>query len=393
MIGSVSLQLFRPRSIMASVAILAAVTVNAGQWAAPRVVNVMEYTGNIRGVTTPTAHAAVIHEEMGYFIVGHRADENGRQLSVFVLDDEGRPAAEPVRMPLPAAAGTEHLSVYPLSLTLHPQLPLIYVFCDALPPEENAEETLALAYRLHVYLMRPGGGGLTLLRSTGAGAPFGWQQSIGLSELDQNGRNLFLPHARDNGGHAVAYVPLDRRGMPRADADDLMEVVTESVGVLGRGFNPGLGYVAGSSDAVVFAGPHGPVTWDLLNRRARFVRFTVNEAPVTVLIGGRTDDASFYIAGRNSGFLAHMFQARGYVTLLPQIVAIDERLNASFQGPPVVMSGADQVAVAGEDGVYVFDLEDNGRISDTAGFARLKSGERRILAWSERFQTLYTVNP
>lgn len=393
MTGCMSLQCVRGWRVLLGLALLTTTAARAGEWATPRVMNAQEFTGSIEGVVTPRAYTMAIHEEFGYLIVGHRADADGRHLSVFVLDDAGQAGEDPVRVSLPAASGTEQVDAYPLSLALHPQLPLLYVFCDALPPADNAEEILARTYRLHVFLMRPGRGGLTLLRSTGEGTPFAWERSVGLSAIDAQGRHLFLPHARDNGDHALAYVPLDRRGMPRTGEDEVMTVITESVRTLGRGFNPGLGYVAGSPDAVVFAAQRGAATWDLLNRRARLVHFPVNEAPGTVAVGGRPDEVSFYMVGQDTGFVARMSQAHGYVTLLPQIITLDERLEAALHGPPVPMPGAGGVAVAGRNGIYVFDVKEDGRLGDHVGFARLQDSEQRILAWSERFQTLYTVNP
>lgn len=344
----------------------------------------------LHNIQTPMPYAAVAHDQTAQLIVAHRADTDRLTLSIMPLNDQGIPG-EPVRMALPAAAQAEEMDVYALGLALHPSLPLLYVTSDAEAPGQDADPAPWMAiHRLHVFLIRPGG--LTLLRSVGDGLPMAWGQARGQIAVDGAGRRLFLAHLRDDAGAAIGSLALDRRGMPQLNTANELLFDTQSARSI-AGFSGGSGYVAGSEDAVVFAAPNGPATWDRINRRAHLVLFPLPDAPRVVNVGGRTDETAVYIVGQDSDYFGVMHQAQGYLTLWPRRIRVSGDPAPAFRGIPEVMPTVNAVAVADRHGVYVFDRDPRGMPNDTVRFTSLERRDVRVLAWSERFQKLYVINP
>jgi len=357
-------------------------------------------------VVAPSAYCAAVFRAAvadgdTLLIVGQRGLAD-RQLSVFRLDKSGMPATDPpAPIVLPRPDGLKEFAHYPISIVMHPRLPLVYVWQDvAAPPAETIAQRPALGEFDHLHVFRLEGALLKPAGSFGRGPEYSHANTIGTLAIDSEGKRLFLPNLRDEAGQkAIGYFDLDAAGAPlkvpvptpgNLDGFGLdkfeMQLRPHRVTI---GADCG-GLMAASAQVVVFGTAGGVAFWDTENRRGALGYLYVPQTPGLCLIGGdRTPARIFGVAHEGGDALLSIAHAGGYLTLVPQVVQLGS--TAHLRSAPVVMSGkTKRVAVGGINAVHLIPFTGD-KLAGAAATLPVQAPSLRALAYSRAHDRLYVA--
>ena len=351
-------------------------------------------------IVAPTAICAAQSDRLGVLILGHRGVAD-HQLSVVALGSDGLPSpVDPVKVVLPRADALKAMEVYPLSLVLHPKLPLLYVWQDIAAPPPAAEQFD------HLVIYRIEGQQLKQVSAFARGTDYTNARIAGALGLDPGGMRLFVPNLKTKAGTAaIGYFDLDDAGLPKPvpvpiqgslDGQGLEKFQMELRVTLGSG---GLdhalpigsfGLAAHDRDVALFASYSGVGLWDTQNRRGEFAVIYVPGLAISCSIASDPKLPAVYGAAAEAGHnvLFQLQLADGYPTLMPQILRVDEA--SGFRSPPLVLPGkVNRLAIGGANCVYLVPLDDQGRFAGRLETLKVNNGSVRTMAYSQRHDRLY----
>jgi len=358
-------------------------------------------------IVAPGATSLAISDNVSVLAIGQGGAKPS--LALLPLDAAGQPAkAPPLPIELPKPASLAETAVYPLGVCFHPALPRLYVWRDAAVP--NADKKLReAAHRdfAHLVVLDLTGGSAKPLGQFAQGPEFACAQPEGAVGTDPEARRIFLPNMRnpETGAAAIGYYDLDAQGLPKPgpvpiegslDGRGLnlfkMEVRPVRIDVDAyRGLPTGWGFFAPTPDVVIFGGSQGLALWDTTNRRGALSQFTIHQTSSDCRIGGHKAFGYVYGAGKDHCSVFAMAHVNGFLTMLPQIVNASA---ARCQSAPVVILGQpNRLAVGGENCLYLFTLDREGRFAGPNNYSVVPVPETKVraIAYSEKFGRLYVA--
>jgi hypothetical protein len=368
--------------------------------------------------------------------IGQKAGKEA-QVSLFRLDGEGKPAGAPVVVKLPRPATLAAREAYPLSLVLHPSLPLLYVWQeveglkgDPVPPTDPAWKDFD-----HLLIYSLDGAAPELLLSLCRGPQFHTGTTAGALCLDLAHGRLFVPNLRfgdknppEKGG-GVGWFALAGDGLPVAGGEEPAKVETPAApakaaadrparlaalralvtagkplgafrhtppGSYGFGALPaGAGFVPISKDVFLACGYLGPMTWNLADRRARCQVFLMPVNFVTYYcqrLAAHPNLPVLYVGMAGYSYAHRVEHADGYVTLAPQVLHLE---GTVLKTPPVVLTKRNLVAWGTSTAVYLAAIDAEGRFKDEKGLQvnvpNTTPTAIAEIAYSEKFDRLYVA--
>ena len=355
-------------------------------------------------VVAPKSSCAAVDDQRDLLILGERGPTDG-QLLIYKLDAaNGKvPAGEPTRVPLPRRDPVKAYPNYPLSIVVHPRLPLVYVWQDFTGPQ-------AIAHELdHLVVFSIAGRDLKQVGTFAWGKEFGWARTTGALGIDPAGKRLFLPNLRDPESSlaALGFFDLDDAGMPapvpvpiagsldgfgldkfemQLRATRLVIAADASFPVLSAGF------VVPSPAVALFGGVSGPAMWDTENRRAALDFVHVPLAGPSTLLGGHPKLPVVYGVSPDDGrkLVFRMRQADGYPTLVPTTISLDDATG--FRAAPLVLWGKKpSLAIGGANRLYLVGLDDSGGFTGEHATLEVNNKSVTALAYSEKHGLLYVA--
>jgi hypothetical protein len=335
-------------------------------------------------VVVPSARCMAVGDVAGWLAVGHKDST----VSLFRLDDKGKPAAQAVSLTLPRPATLAKHKNYPLALVIHPKRPLLVVWQDIEFPQ-NGDRTAFKDFD-HLLLYRLDGKEPALVQSFARGDDFILGATGGSLAFDAAQTRLYVPNLRMTattpGNHtSVGWFPLDAEGMPVAAK------LRKPPGAPSQyDLACGLGFVPVSDDLVIFGAGHGPCAWDASSRRAPFhsvIMHPLGAFAYRDRIAGHPTLPVVYDSVLESTEVGSIEHADGYLTGVPQ--------RADFEGylvmksAPVVLARRGFVAVGSVNKVLLIALDAQGRYKPSRVQAEVMSAAVEALAYSEKFDRLY----
>lgn len=341
-------------------------------------------------VITPGAYCAAVSDALGLLVVGHKAMKN-QQLSVFRLDTKGDiMATAPQRISLPCPDPLKKFPTHPLSVAFHPTLPLLYVWQDIQGPPAPAPEAATIAGEFdHLLIYAIKDGSFQLVQSCARGGEFAYRMSDGSILIEPGGEKIYLPNIRAPSSSAAAAVgayALDAQGMPVKKPETTVPELDTFPPCMA--FPCGLGFVPGSGEAVIYGAASGPATWDFNNRRAYTAWFLLPGISGSCMITGHPKLPLVFVSSIGTSSVWRMQHADGYLTLLPQRVAVT---GATFQSAPVVMLRQNKLAVGAANALYLLKLDAESRLTPFAERHSFGNQPVRVLVWSEKYDRLYVI--
>lgn len=364
----------------------------------------------LQEVVAPSASCAAVSEVANVLVIGHKKSKDVPPfLTIYRLDDLGRPNAAPVTLNLPprpaSLAGNPH---YPLYLLPHPKLPLLYVWMDAewVKPDPIGEPPAVFNDLDHLLIYRIDKALPELVKSLARGPEYYPGNLGGSLCLSANGNRLYVPNLRELGkkpkppeGWSVGYFQLDAQGLPmntdEPKPDPAKPVRPARMTADGNYalsyWHSGIGFVPVADDVIIIGGPYGPVTWDDTDKRPKFnfLNFHAGIAAYGVdRIAGHPTLPVVYGAWQATGQCGRAEHADGWFTLAPQVAVLD---NASFKSYPIVMEKHKAVAFGGVEKVYIVGLDEKGRLKNERIQAAVTSPSVEAIVYSPKFDRLYVA--
>ena len=402
----------------------------------------------LRTVTAPPSAAAVVSDVAGVLAIAHKPKvltskeilagvkiENGPHLSLFRLDQRGEAASAATQITLPHSPKLVARQNYPLALAVHPKLPLLYVWQDVAAPAEGGppDDPKTDGFRhLHVYDVSAAEP--RLVQSLAEGETFARGNWAGAIEFDRTASRLFVPNMqrRTATGFApsVGYFRVLDDGLIVPNEEEAAEVAGGGKGttadraaavsaaarkayleqvrtgkVLDRtvryataatttfgGFPCGLGYFNISDSVTIVCGALGPVTWDEANRRAQFnsiAFYPVVGIGYRYRMAGHSTLPVVFFTGTNSSYVFRMEHVEGFMTMAPQRGTLAS--VAALASPPVLLGKRPYFACGSAGLLHLIGFDEQGRLSGERTDIPIASPTVEALAYSPRFDRLYTV--
>lgn len=386
----------------------------------------------VHTVLAPGATCAAVGEAAGKLAVGQKIGKEA-QVSLFPLDAQGKPAGSAVVVKLPKPATLAARETYPLSLTFHPGLPLLYVWQDVeglkgdpVPPTDPAWKDFD-----HLLVYAVDKAAPELLLSLCRGTSYHTGCVAGSVHPDVAGGKLYVPNMRFGPKNppesaAVGWFSIDGDGLPVAGDEEPKKaspVLTPAQAAAGRaariavlkaavaagkpvgafrhtpektyGFSywpSGAGFIPYSRDVFIACGPYGPVTWNCADRRARAQVFLMPVNFVTYYctrIATHPTQPVVFASMVGYSYAHRIEHAEGYLTLLPQVVLLE---GATLKTPPVVMGKRSLVAFGGPGALYLAPIDAAGKFKEEAGMiVSVPAAVAEGIAWSEKLDRLYVA--
>lgn len=355
---------------------------------------------NLIQVVAPSAACAAVSDVANVLVVGHKVGKEPH-LTVFHLDDLGKPNAAPVSLTLPRPASVQ-VRNYPLSLAPHPKLPLLYVWQDCERPGGiEAPEPAGAKDLDHLLVYRIDRAMPELVQALGRGPEYQPGNAAGAVAVNSAGTKLYVPNLRQVGpkpaqGGSVGYFQIDARGLTvNANAKPgepikPRKITADNNYVLG-GWPCGLGFVPISNEVVIVGGPWGQASWCEGDRRAPFSFVNLHPyyaAYYVDRLAGHPTLPVFFVSVVSQGWVYRMEHADGIPTLAPQRATLE---GAAVHSYPVVMAARNQLVVGGVNKVYTLALDDKGRFKDQRQQMEVANPTVSALTYSPRFDRLYVA--
>ena len=390
-----------PTTIASRTTLLAALLIAAIALLTPHQAAAQSLVGKIVPLALPNMTDAVFHDDLGLLITAQRGAADG-DLKTYRPDDLGRlpekPAAVANLAKPDALKAFEH---YPLSMKLHPTLPLLYVWVDVAGIAAGSAELKAANEsfdHLQIFTI-DASGKLAPLATAGRGEEFLIGQPVGRIEVDGQGKRVFLPNLSDG----IGYYDLDDKGVPKPtpvaipgtlDGRGLneyeMKVTPERLKTHGlfQNIPASYGFLAPKAGAVIIPAHHGVAVWDTENRRAPLGYVPLRGMPIQFHIGGDHQMPSVYGGQSGGGILFALHQADGFPSLMPMKITIP---GAALAGQPKVFhTKPAHVAVGGNGVLYVVPLDDQGMFAGIVEPITINtSGNVLAYAFSRKHNRIY----
>jgi hypothetical protein len=361
----------------------------------------------LRKVPTASGFAAVVSDAAGALVVAHAPQPTYTQalpehfpiaddpdVTVYRLDAQGEVgAAAPIR--LPRAAKLAARRQYPLSVAVHPKLPLLYVWQDVVAPAEKAPpDDQATDGFKHLHLYDLSVSPPKLLQSACHGESFSRGNAAAVIGLDRAGSRLFIPNMqrRTKTGLAsmIGYLKLAADGKV---ADDTPAAYAAAAKVSLYGESPcGLGYYDVSDTVTILCAGLGPCTWDEQNRRAQLnvlTFFPSVGAGYRYRMAVNPTTSTVYLTGLGSSNLYRVEHVDGFFTMWPQRALFDGGLLIT--SPPVVVGKRPLVACSTVGFVHLVKLDAEGYFTGERTDIALTSRKVEALAYSAKYDRLYAT--
>lgn len=435
----ISLQSLLARVIVAACCVSPA-TVVAQTPLAPREVVLSAQPGAIdylEQVTLPPGRAAVVSDVAGVLAVAHKSGITP-QVSLVRLDEHGVPAAtKAATITLSYPDELKDRRNFPLALAVHPRLPLLYVWQDDLstqpkeaPPKDPATDGFCHLLVYDIRSQEP-----ELLQSLAQGDAFARGNTAGAIALDREASRLFVPNLqrRDAKGAltpSIGYLRVLENGHV-VPADDESPAIASTLGGAGidrkgavtsaarkayleqvrtgklpdravrnataastifAGLPCGLSYFNVSETVTIVGGALGPVTWDEANRRAQFnaISFFPNIGiGYQLRLAGHPTLPVVFFTGLTSGWVYRMEHADGFMTMLPQRGTLAG--VAAMTSAPIVLGKRPYFACGSAKTLHLIGFDDLGQLNGQRIDVSVASDTVEALAYSARFDRLYTT--
>ena len=391
----------------------------------------------LRTVPLPPGRAAVVSDVAGVLAVIHKQGKiPGPHVSLVRLDDRGEPSKDkPVTIQLPHSKLLTDRDNYPLALTVHPKLPLLYVWQDVVTSFEKGapvDDPKADGFcHLHVYdISKPEP---QLLQSVAQGDTFARGNTAGAIEFDRHATRLFVPNLQRRNAKGVAtasigFLRVLENGHVVPDDDDVLAAASSgkagvdrqadvtaaarkayleqvrtgkvldratrnatSASAIFAAHPCGLSYFNVSDTVTIVGGPLGPVTWDESNRRAQFNAITfypiVGIGYRLRLVGHPTLPVIF-VSGLSSGFVYRMEHVDGFLTMLPQRGTLAG--VTAIASSPVLLGKRPYFACGSAKTLHLIGFDDQGHLNGQRIDVPVVSDTVEAIAYSPRFDKLYT---
>lgn len=361
----------------------------------------------LRKVPTASAFLAVVSDVAGVLVVAHAPQPTYTQalpehfpitddadLTVYRLDAQGEVGAgSPIR--LPRAAKLAARRQYPLSVAVHPKLPLVYVWQDVVAPaEKTPRDDQATDGFKHLHIYDVAATPPKLVQSACWGESFSRGNSAAVVGLDRAGTKLFLPNmqrpTKTGLASMIGYMKLAADGKL---ADDSPEAYAAAAKTSLYGETPcGLGYYDVSDTVTIVCAGLGPCTWDERNRRAQFnvmTFFPTVGAGYRYRMAVNPTSSTVYLTGLGSSSLFRVEHVDGFFTMWPQRAYLDGGLLVT--SPPVLVGKRPLLACSGVGFVHLAKLDAEGYFNGERIDIGLTSRKVEGLAYSAKYDRLYAT--
>ncbi len=399
-------------------ALLAVLLFTAAAIAQPKIALSPPKTGRLDTLVPVMAHSArvaAVGDIHGMLAFGHDHTYADAHVSLVKLDAKGNPAAYAMQLKLPKPAGLVKNKNYVTGLAFHPKLPLLYVWQDVdsyytnpVPATTPAEVKLVDHLCVVSFAKDPP----ELLVSLCRGEEYMFGQHGGALAVDPTGSFLYVPNLREiknAGSLRFGRFPLDADGLPAiVDAKEALPVrikklidINTAVKCVPPQLTPieyvhlfshsqygsGHSFVPIGKDAVLSGGGQGLIAWRPEDKHATVHGLPLKQAGHTQFIVHPTLPALFstsHHAPLDSFFRAD--QTEGYLSSLPKQYVIE---GSKLTGPPAILPKEKKLAVGGEYGVFVMNLDDRAYPTGEVTRVPVNSPSVRALIYSERFERAY----
>lgn len=345
----------------------------------------------IISVPAHKATCMVAHDSAGMLAIAEHDSAGAGCISVCALDSSGNLATnQPLRVVLPMLATQQkRIPIQPLGLSFHPNLPLLYIWQDAVDVDGKPKFKKEIFAELnHLTIFSIISNKLDQVFKGAAGELFDYGAICGLISMDPEGRRLFLPNicAAGETKAGIGYYDLDANGLP-FERDGHISMGSIDVSSL-RERPTGFGFVPASRKVVIFCGVNGPATWDTENRLAPLNVLPLAGVPARDnWIAGHPSLPIVYGAGAYGLF--GMEYSNGFPTQLPWKLIVS---NANFFSPPAIMTRTPSfLAVGGKDCIWFVPLDATGRFAGSGEPMQFPNSSIRALSYSMRFDRLYVA--
>ncbi len=421
------MNLVRPASLLA----LLAVTAAARAELTVKVPAVPDSAiSNLVRVVAPAARCAAVSDAHRLLAIGHHAKHKDAHVSLFRLENDGKPADQPIALKLPRPDGLARFGNEPLSLAFHPKLPLLYVWQDFViprdPQKENApipltEAELAAAPLFdHLLVFNVEKEQPELLVAMCRGVEYVYNHPHGTVSVDPAAIRLYIPNLRGHPRSRQALVGsfvLEADGLPllgKESADTplpatvdraahIAAIKAESKPILPQRIAPGsheafngdvasgagFGCVHIAKDVVVFGGYHTTslISWMPEERRVKLFSFLGSDGGYKhYFVCGHATLPLVYSAPLSTPNVYRFEHVDGLPSLLPKRA---ELAGAYLTSPPVMMPKANQIAIGGRQRVFLLRLDDQGRFKPERVQALIGNQDVEALVYSQKFDRLY----
>ena len=324
-----------------------------------------------------------------------------------------------------------------IGLTCHPRFPLLYVWQDVeqpptdgpfIDPAMSAEFDHLLIYSLEETQPR-------LLFAAARGADFCCGNASGGFALDTAATRLYVPNMQQPDKMkkmitAIGWLSLDPDGLPAFAKPDEKSDESPSPAVKGPRLEPPAAtasrvvrlaqweqakasgqplvmrtakevslqfsyvYAAPSAygpiddDGVLLAAAAGVMSWNLSDRLGKFnYLYLLPQVPNRYRLAMHPLLPVVYVTTLvYDGRITRMEYADGHLTLLPQVVSLD---NIVTHSPGQVLTKRNQLAVGAVGCVCLVDLDDRGRFKPQGYRVTVNSPTVETIAWSPKLDRLY----
>lgn len=361
----------------------------------------------LRKVPTASAFLAAVSDVAGVLVVAHAPQPTYTQalpehfpitddadLTVFKLDAGGEVgAASPIRLPRSAKLAARRQ--YPLSVAVHPKLPLVYVWQDVVAPAEKApRDDQATDGFKHLHIYDLAASPPKLVQSACWGESFSRGNSAAVVGLDRAGTKLFLPNmqrpTKTGTASMIGYLKLAADGKV---ADDTPAAYAAAVKTSLYGETPcGLGYYDVSDSVTILCAGLGPCTWDERNRRAQLnvlTFFPTVGAGYRYRMAVNPTSSTVYLTGLGSPSVFRVEHVDGFFTMWPQRGTFDGGLLVT--SPPVIVGTRPLVACSTVGFVHLLKLDAEGFFNGERVDIALTSRKVEALTYSAKYDRLYAT--
>jgi 6-phosphogluconolactonase (cycloisomerase 2 family) len=359
------------------------------------------------------ARCVALSDRLGLLAFGHDKTVGDDDVSLFKLDDKGIPSAKAITWKLPSHLVLAKDGNYPLSMTFHPKLPLLYIWQEA-----NLNYTAATIKappaafwefdHLIIYDVSKSPPELVIGLCRGEDYLFG--QQGGAVAIDPEGAFLYIPNVREKPNRALwkfGRFPLDSEGLPKVlekefpREEKLKELIKwnakktptpeertppDHVNTFAPNpFGSVMSMVPLNREVILAGGTKGVMTW-----RPEDKIVALNALPLKFhnpsYLAVHPKLPAVFVCRPPSDSLFRVEQVDGYWTLLPRQYVFPETKLTSM---PAVLTKSNQVAVGGHHFVYLLSLDSEGHPQPEVVQMQVFNPGVRALVYSEKFDRLY----
>lgn len=371
---------------------------------------------NLERVMVPSALSMAIGEGAGWLAFAHEKTYPEAHVSVVRLDAKGTPSSHVIPIKLPKPAGLAKHINQAMSVSLHPKLPILYVWQEihvpyTVPPSNEPPE-LDKFDHLVIYDLSKGTPELLASLCRGSNYPYGCL--AGGLQVDRAAEFLYVPNVRDPANAGVfkaGRFALDELGLPKLEDKDaqlppaarakrLVELnaakplvphqATPQEHIYLIPFNAvggGYSFWPVSREAVIMTVWNGIVSWCPEDKRSTLSGLSLRGSGHRTL-SGHPHLPVVYVLQTNSDTFYRIEHGDGYPSQLPVTYIVPD---VQLFGTPAVFAKGRKLALGSRYRTLIADLDDEGRCRPELTEIPLNNPATMALAYSERFDRLYVT--